>query len=220
MLLSAVGCAPDRVLSRATTKSQEDAGLTPVPHQTVTPLEVLPTPADAPAQPATPPDTSEMTGVMFSWEETDPRKKVACKAGHYVGTYMCRLFIVVTEGEGAFDVSGTVDLVLEQSANGELFRVQNGKFNSATLAAIPVRADVLGELDCSAGKFDGRLERGVFSVALDLGIPFTEGMFSGPLTADYDQTTAALTGTWNMQGELDGFPGSCMNGSWSAAWQE
>lgn len=158
--------------------------------------------------------------MIFDWKETDPSSRRACRPGHYVGQYMCRLFIIATEGEGAFDVSGTVDLQLEQSTQGELLRVQNGKFTSATLAAIPVAADIVGELDCSAARFEGRLENGTFSVALGLPVPFTEGTFSGPLVADYDVSAAALSGRWDMTGELDGFPGSCMNGSWSAKWTD
>lgn len=177
-----------------------------------------PVAAKAPVQFSEPPP--EHTGVIFDWKETDPSSRRACKPGHYVGQYMCRLFIIATEGEGAFDVSGTVDLQLEQSTQGELLRVQNGKFTSATLAAIPVAADIVGELDCSAARFEGRLENGTFSVALGLPVPFTGGTFSGPLVADYDVDAAALSGRWDMTGELDGFPGSCMNGSWSAKWLE
>ena len=67
------------------------------------------------------------------------------------------------------------------------------------------------------GKFGVRLENGVFSVALGLDMRFTQGTFSGPLVSDYDVMAAAsVNRAWNMMGELDGFPGSCMNGSWSA----
>ena len=156
--------------------------------------------------------------MILDWKETDPNTKTPCKPGHYVGEYMCRLFIIRMDGDGAFDVSGTVDMQLEQSTQGELLRVQNGKFTSATLAAIPVAAEIVGELNCSASKFEGRLENGTFSVALGLDIPFTQGTFSGPLTGDYEAGPSALSGTWNMVGELDGFPGSCMNRSWSAKW--
>lgn len=162
----------------------------------------------------------ERTGVTFDWKETDPNDRALCKPGHYVGEYMCRLFIITTDGEGAFNVSGTVDMQLEQSTEGELLHVKNGRFTSATLAAIPVTADILGELNCSASQFEGRLENGRFSVALGLGIPFTDGTFSGPLVGAYEPSTLALRGTWDMKGELAGFPGSCMNGSWSVMWAE
>lgn len=189
-----------------------------VPSATASTPQPSAAPARAAPQFSEPPP--EHTGVTFDWTETDPTRLSVCKAGHYVGAYMCRLFILRTEGEGAFDVSGTVDLQLEPTTDGEFLRVRNGKFSSATLAAIPVEAEVAGELDCSASKFEGRLENGTFSVALGLPVPFTQGTFSGPLIADYDGSTAALSGTWNMTGELDGFPGSCMNGSWSAKWLE
>ncbi|HET8931909.1 MAG TPA: hypothetical protein VFN67_00645 [Polyangiales bacterium] len=40
-----------------------------------------------------------------------------------------------------------------------------------------------------------------------------------PVRADYDKTNAAMIhGMWMMTGELDGFPGSCPNGEWSATW--
>jgi hypothetical protein len=80
-------------------------------------------------------------------------------------------------------------------------------------------ADIVGELNCSTSEFQGRLENGKFSVALGLPIPFTEGTFAGPLQSPYDMANAALSGgRWNMTGELDGFPGSCMDGTWSAHW--
>jgi hypothetical protein len=162
---------------------------------------------------------NEMTGVTFDWPETEPSSGGAgCKPGRYVGEYACRLYIIDTSGEGAFDVSGTIDMQLEQTPDGELLRIADGHFASATLAAIPMTADIVGELDCSSARFEGRLENGLFSVALGLPIPFTVGTFSGPLSSDYDRDAAALDGAWDMMGELDGFPGTCMGGSWSARW--
>jgi hypothetical protein len=173
-------------------------------------------PAASAAEPA-----PQKTGVTFDWPETAPGTAPPCKAGHYVGDYSCRLYIINTMGNGAFDVSGTIDMQLEQSAGGELLRVANGKFSGNSLAVIPLAADIVGELDCSAAKFTGRLDNGTFSVALGLGVPFTQGTFSGPLNSDYEPATAKLVnGLWNMMGELDGFPGTCMNGSWSAHYVE
>jgi hypothetical protein len=164
-------------------------------------------------------DDHHATNVSFDWPETDPASGMMCKPGHYVGEYACRLYIVQTSGPGAFDVSGSVDMQLEQTSDGELLRIANGHFSSDTLAAIPVAADIVGELHCATSKFDGMLENGTFSVALDLPVPFTQGTFSGPLSADYDKSAAQmLNGQWNMTGELDLVPGSCMNGSWSAHW--
>lgn len=172
--------------------------------------------AGSPALDSTP---NEMTGVTFDWPETEPSTGGAgCKPGHYVGEYACRLYIIDTSGEGAFDVSGTIDMQLEQTPDGEFLRIADGHFASATLAAIPMTADIVGELDCSSARFEGRLENGLFSVALGLPIPFTVGTFSGPLSSDYDRDAAALDGAWEMMGELDGFPGTCMGGSWSAHW--
>jgi hypothetical protein len=171
------------------------------------------TPAVDPAE-----QPPERTGVVFEWPETDPAAGGACKPGHYVGEFSCRLHIIATDGPGAFDLSGVIDMQLEQSADGELLRIRDGKFLSTAAAAIPVSADIVGELQCSRARFEGRLENGIFSVALGLPIPFTEGTFSGPLESDYDRDTAAMTGLWNMVGELDGFPGSCMDGTWSVHW--
>lgn len=161
------------------------------------------------------------TGVTFDWPETDPTAKDAgnCKPGHYVGEFSCRLYIITTEGDGAFDLSGTVELTLEQTANGELLRIRDGHYASTSAAVIPATADIQGELNCATSRFMGRLENGLFSVALGLDVPFTQGTFSGPLQADYDKTSAAMIqGTWSMTGELDGFPGSCPDGMWSASW--
>jgi hypothetical protein len=165
------------------------------------------------------PDDNRPTGVLFEWPETEPGAAGECKPGHYVGEYSCRLYIVATDGPGAFDVSGTIDMQLEQTSDGELLKIANGVFSSDTLAAIPMHADIVGELHCSTSAFEGRLENGTFSVALDLPVPFTEGTFEGPLNADYDKSAAQLTnGEWNMTGELDLVPGSCMDGTWSAQW--
>ena len=179
-----------------------------------------PAPAAAPPIMLMPSADNAPTGVMFDWPETDPNKRgAACKPGRYVGDYACRLFIVVNTGNGAFDVAGTIDMRLEQTSDGELLRIADGKFASDTLAAIPMHADIVGELRCSSSRFEVRLENGTFSVALGLPIPFTEGTFAGPLNADYDHTAAQMVdGDWNMQGELDLVPGSCMNGTWSARW--
>ena len=157
------------------------------------------------------------TGVLFDWPETDPAEQRDCRPGHYRGMFSCELRIVANDGPEAFELSGTVEMRLEQSQAGELLRIAAGQFFSAAAVAIPAWGDVVGELDCATGRFDGRIENGVFSVALGLPIPFTMGVFSGALAADYDHDGAALVdGDWNMTGNLDGFPGSCTNGTWSA----
>lgn len=162
------------------------------------------------------------TGVVFDWPETVPSDSSApgaCKPGRYVGEYACRLYIVASEGDGAFDIFGTIDMQLEQTARGELLRIADGQLLGAAAAAIPMSADIVGELDCARSRFEARLENGWFSVALGLPIPFTDGTFSGPMTASYDKGTFAMNdGAWNMTGQLAGFPGSCMNGTWSAQW--
>jgi hypothetical protein len=224
------GDAPRQSAGAAVPMPMSTAGM-PAPLRDVASPDFASVPSTAPA--AVPPSAApnqapirfsepppERTGVAFEWKETDPSSAGTCKPGHYVGEYMCRLYIITMDGDGAFDVSGSVDMQLEQSSQGEFLRVQNGTFTSATLAAIPLEANIVGELDCSASKFEGRLENGTFSVALGLPVPFTQGTFSGPLTGSYAASTSTMSGTWNMTGELDGFPGSCMNGSWSAKWLE
>jgi hypothetical protein len=166
-----------------------------------------------------PGDENRPTGVMFTWPETNPDGGGLCKPGHYVGKFSCRLYIIETSGPGAFDLSGTVDMHLEQTMDGELLRIADGQFSSTAAGAIPAQADIVGELNCSQSKFEGSLQNGTFSVALGLPVPFTQGTFSGPLNADYDKSAAQMVnGVWNMMGQLDLFPGSCMNGTWSAQW--
>jgi hypothetical protein len=156
------------------------------------------------------------TGVVFDWPETDPDDVVECEPGHYVGMFSCPLYIVTQDGMPAFELTGTVDMQLEQTMDGELLRIADGTFVSAAAVAIPAWGDIVGELDCSRGRFEGRIENGRFSVALGIPIPFTEGVFEGELSADYDARQAAMhDGVWDMVGNLDGFPGSCA-GSWSA----
>ena len=155
-------------------------------------------------------------GVEFQWAERDPSQRVECEPGHYVGTFSCDLFIVTNDGMPAFELNGTIDMQLEQTMDGELLRIADGTFVSAAAVAIPAWGDIVGELDCSRGRFDGQIQNGRFSVALGLPIPFTEGIFEGDLSADYDAATASMNdGVWDMIGNLDGFPGSCA-GTWSA----
>lgn len=157
------------------------------------------------------------TGVTFEWPETDPTNAVSCEPGRYVGMYSCALHIINMDGDAAFMLMGTVDMLLEESMDGEILRIADGKFFSASAGAIPAWGDIVGELDCSSGRFDGRLENGRFSVALGLPIPFTEGTFEGDLSADYNGDSMTLEdGLWDMAGQLDGFPGYCMGGTWSA----
>jgi hypothetical protein len=161
------------------------------------------------------PQAEPPTGVSFDWPETDPGTAVQCMPGHYLGAFSCELRIIAEGGPAAFPLMGTIDLELRETADGELLRIANGTFVSAAAVAIPAWGDVVGELDCSTGRFEGELQNGKFSVALGIPVPFTEGTFMGPLSADYDAQTAELRGDWNMIGELDGFPGSCTGGTWS-----
>ena len=184
------------------------------------PAHTAPTGASADASDARPPPPPDVpTGVVFDWPETVPGAPGACKPGHYVGEYSCRLYIVQMSGPGAFDLNGVIDMQLEQSTDGERLLVKDGRYESTTAAVIPASADIIGELNCSTGRFEAQLQNGSFSVALGLGVPFTDGTFSGPMSSDYDKSMSAMTnGVWDMDGELDGFPGYCMNGTWSAHW--
>jgi hypothetical protein len=166
------------------------------------------------------PESPQKTGVIFDWPETDPNttSSQGCKPGHYVGEFSCRLHIITMGGDGAFDLSGSVELTLEETTSGEILRIRDGHYASTSAAVIPATADIVGELNCSSSRFMVRLENGLFSVALGIDVPFTQGTFSGPLQADYDKNALAMTdGTWMMTGELDGFPGSCPDGMWSAS---
>jgi hypothetical protein len=150
---------------------------------------------------------SSSTGpdVTFDWpESTGP-----CRAGHYVGGFEC---MYIYQGGAPIPVNGTIDFFLQQTMTGEFFDIGNGKLNAAANIVFVMTADIQGKLDCGTKHFDGALLNGVYS-----GLFVINGMFDGPLTADYDAPTASfVNGKWELH-ELTSSFGTC-TGTWFANW--
>jgi hypothetical protein len=150
---------------------------------------------------------SSSTGsVTFDWpESTGP-----CRDGHYVGAFEC--MYVPQQGGAPFPVNGTVDFFLQKMMNGEVFDIGNGKLQSISGGVFLLTADLQGKLDCGQKQFDGVLVNGTYS-----GFIIINGMFDGPLSADYDPVIPGfVNGKWELH-ELTSSFGTCL-GTWYANW--
>jgi hypothetical protein len=149
----------------------------------------------------------------FTWPEANPDGGSArlCKPGHYVGTYKC----TVTGPSGSiagFDLTGPVDLRLEQAQEGE-FLVVNGGTLTTSAGALQLVAGLTGKLDCQTGKFEGALENGELSIP-----PFPPGgTVGGTLSGAFQAATSAMDGTWDLEAGT-AFPGYGCEGPWTITW--
>jgi hypothetical protein len=140
-----------------------------------------------------------------------------CKAGHYSGAFNGVYSSFVTFIGLPLDVSGNVDLDVDESSNGEFYTISNGHVSgTATLlgdagdllgdaggggGGIPYWCDVVGTLNCKTKKVDnGAIKNCGYCVGIAddagncLGL---EGNFEGPVTGDYDSSIHAfINGTW------------------------
>jgi hypothetical protein len=131
-----------------------------------------------------------------------------CKAGHYTGSFNGIYSSFITFIGIPLDVSGTVDLDVDMSSNGEFYTISNGHVSGvATLidggtgGGIPYWCDVVGTLNCKTKKVDnGAIKNCGYCVGIAddagncLGL---EGNFEGPVTADYDSSIHSfINGTW------------------------
>jgi hypothetical protein len=138
-----------------------------------------------------------------------------CKAGHYTGSFNGVYSSFVTFIGLPLDVSGNVDLYVDESTNGEYYTISNGHvsgvaslFDGGGLfggdgggGGIPYSCDVVGTLNCKTKKIDnGMIQNCAYCVGIedDAGNCFgIEGNFAGPVTADYDSSIHAfINGTW------------------------
>jgi hypothetical protein len=167
-------------------------------------------PGGAPASGGAAPNPYDPS-VTFDWPEGTVGEK-RCQAGHYVGTYTC----TVTYGDAggfSYPLSGPVDLVLAQSANGEFLTVNGGTLKSAA-GIIAADAKVVGQLDCGSGTFTGTLQDGSLSIP-----PFPPGgTFGGDLSAQFVSAGPKLDGTWALAGGAQ-FAGYGCTGAWTVTLQ-
>ena len=141
-----------------------------------------------------------------------------CKAGHYTGSFNGVYSSFITFIGLPLDVSGHVDLYVDESTNGEYYTISNGHVSGvATLfdgggllgngddggggGGIPYSCDVVGTLNCKTKKVDnGAITNCQYCVGIAddagncLGV---QGNFGGPVTGDYDSSIHAfINGTW------------------------
>jgi hypothetical protein len=159
--------------------------------------------------------------TAFVWPESNPDGGSVnlCKAGHYVGTYSCvvggfpGLPVPTADGGGGYQLTGPVDLILEESQEGEFLVVSGGTLKSAA-GLLAMDAKVTGKLNCQTGTFDGSLGEGTVSIP-----PFPPGgSFTGTMAGAFDSTGPKMTGNWHLIGGPE-FANATCTGPWTATWQ-
>lgn len=163
------------------------------------------------------------SGITFDWPETVPGAAKPCKAGHYVGTFVCQYQAAGTPdgSTGGFPISGPIDFTLAAALNGEFLEVSGGSLDGLALIAIHFKAEISGKLDCGTAVFDGSLVNG--SYAID---PFPAGgTFNGPMngmsTSNAPCTGICLGGSWALHetgAAGTNHIGTCA-GTWTATLQ-
>ena len=133
-----------------------------------------------------------------------------CLSGQYLGTYTGT---VTLGGILPLKTSGTVDLTLGTTSDGEFFQITNGKLVGKA-SGNAYTADVEGKLNCSTLKLEmGFLQNGSVTVT---GLTYG---FEGPMLADYDPLTATfVNATWSItqtSGPMIGASDTGM-GTWTA----
>jgi len=168
--------------------------------------------------PAAPPTAQPFAGydpsVRFEWPESE--QVGTCKAGRYVGTFDGFYASGLTFIGVPIPVAGNIDIVLDESVDGEFFTISNGKVSGLADFAFPFEAKIEGTLNCSTGELEGGfLRSGVYLVG-----PIV-GNFEGPLEGHYDKLAHAFTTskwtvgepTWVVPRGLYGG-----EGHWESTW--
>ncbi len=165
--------------------------------------------------------------VRFDWYRA-PVSGGSCEAGHYVGKFTGNYYTAISL-LGALPVSSTdsaatlggpilpgLEFTLNKKPGSEILAISGGKIRGTANGLYPFEIDLLGNLDCSTGKFTGTMD-GWYSVA---GI---KTPFLGTVTADYNKITHQfINGKWTLhEPQPDGgFPPIGMppggSGDWNA----
>jgi hypothetical protein len=142
----------------------------------------------APSQPFAGYDPS----VSFDWPEAVATAG-SCKPGHYSGTFDGIYLSPVVAGFPV-PIAGNVDLTLEQSEDGEFFKLADGKISGLVYGVIPFSSGLTGTLNCTTAKLEaGFMPTGKYNF---LGVDYP---YEGPLDADYDKlTNAFVNGKWSV----------------------
>jgi hypothetical protein len=150
-----------------------------------------------------------------------------CKDGTYTGTFMCSFQFTGDSGApsggadaGGLVITGSISFqLMQQTTTGESFMdTASGMFGGSCCAgSFTIGANVGGTLNCNSGNFTGMLTMGTYTPTGIWSVFIQPGTFSGPLTADYNGTTATFTnGQWLLT--VPG-AGTCP-GTWTATYTE
>ncbi|HEX7479278.1 MAG TPA: hypothetical protein VF331_15840 [Polyangiales bacterium] len=140
--------------------------------------------------------------VRFAWLRTTPTGG-SCEAGHYVGkfdgTYNAAfgLGLPVAATDSTDLATGKVlpglEFTLNKKPGSEILAISGGKIRGTANGLFPFQIDLLGNLDCSTGKFTGTMD-GYYEFPLTVKNPFL-----GTVTADYNKITHQfINGTWTL----------------------
>jgi hypothetical protein len=171
---------------------------------------------DAPEFPAAGPASAQGhydPSVTFEFPETAPGDR-PCKAGRYTGMFDGFYAPGVAVWPSPIPVFGDIQIVLEETQDGEFLAIGDGTLEGVALGLFPFQARISGRVNCSAGLLeDGFLNDGVYIVGV---LPYT---FSGPFTADFDPlTNSFVDGRW-IVGEPDWATRTYGGeGTWQASW--
>jgi len=128
--------------------------------------------------------------VTFDWPEAVATAG-SCKAGKYSGTFD-GLYLSPAAFGAPVPIAGNVDLVLQESQDGEFFKLADGKISGFVFGTIPFSSGLTGSLNCTTAKLeDGFMPNGTYNA---FG---TNYFYEGPLDADYDKlANAFVNGKW------------------------
>jgi hypothetical protein len=153
--------------------------------------------------------------ISFDWPEVAATAG-ACKAGRYSGKFDGLYLAPVAPIP--VPIAGDVNLVLEQSQDGEFFTVADGNISGLVYGIIPFSSGLQGTLNCKTGRLEGGfMPNGKYNF---LGVDYP---YEGPIDANYDKLTSAfVNGTWAV-GEPTYQRGGPRpvnggEGTWGASW--
>jgi hypothetical protein len=154
-----------------------------------------------------PPDPS----ITFEWEQTAPGVDQTCRAGDYVGTFMCALD---TGDTGVIQITGPVRLSLTKSANGEFLEIADGHIDGFALDVFNFSSGLSGMLDCGTRGLSAMAKDGAVGLGDAMLLPVFQ--FAGVLSGTLDASGTTLSGDWSFPvTTVLGDIGTC-TGPWTA----
>jgi hypothetical protein len=108
-------------------------------------------------------------------------------------------------------ISGTTVFEIVDEGNGEFFEITGGKFEGVNNLGVAFSAELIGRLDCAAGKFEGQIINGSYVYQAQTY------HYEGWAIADYDRIRHCfVNGTWGVTEPT--IPENRGDGTWEACW--